>query len=404
MKMSVDEQVALLMHGSEFGDEQTKQNMTEELRERLKEGRPLRVYCGYDPTAPDIHLGHTVTMRKLQQFQALGHQVVFLIGTFTSLIGDLSDKDRARPRPSLEEVEENARTYVQQAFKILDPELTEVRYNGEWLSELSFEEIIGLAAQFTVQQFLARDNFSRRYERGDPIWLHEFLYALMQGYDAVMLETDVQIGGTEQLFNLLAGRKLQENFGQKPQICITFPILVGTDGTERMSKSMGNYIGVDEPPDEMYGKVMSLPDEAMPNFFDLVTRWTPDEIARIKAELADGGLHPRDSKMQLAWEIVDAFHGSEGADAAQEHFRTVFQKRELPDDMPERVLAEPVNVVDLIFEAGMAKSKSEARRLVEQGAVKLDDERVDDIGHTIEPGEAVLRVGRRRFLKLKPGS
>jgi tyrosyl-tRNA synthetase len=404
MKMSVDEQVALLMHGSEFGDEQTKQNMTEELRERLKEGRPLRVYCGYDPTAPDIHLGHTVTMRKLQQFQALGHQVVFLIGTFTSLIGDLSDKDKARPRPSLEEVEQNARTYVQQAFKILDPELTEVRYNGEWLSELSFEEIIGLAAQFTVQQFLARDNFSRRYERGDPIWLHEFLYALMQGYDAVMLETDVQIGGTEQLFNLLAGRKLQENFGQKPQICITFPILVGTDGTERMSKSMGNYIGVDEPPDEMYGKVMSLPDEAMPNFFDLVTRWTPDEIARIKAELADGGLHPRDSKMQLAWEIVDALHGGEAADAAQEHFRTVFQKRELPDDMPERVLAEPVNVVDLIFEAGMAKSKSEARRLVEQGAVKLDDERVDDIGHTIEPGEAVLRVGRRRFLKLKPGS
>jgi tyrosyl-tRNA synthetase len=399
--LSIDQQVAILMSGAEYGDEQIKERMTEELRERLAEGRPLRVYCGYDPTSPDIHLGHTVTMRKLRQFQDLGHQAIFVIGTFTALIGDPSDRDKARPRPSREMVEANARTYTQQAFKILDPERTEVRYNGEWLSKLTFEEIINLAAQFTVQQFLVRDNFAARYARGDAIWLHEFLYALMQGYDAVMLHTDVQIGATEQLFNLLAGRKIQESFGQRPQVCITFPILVGTDGVMRMSKSMGNYIGIDEPPEEMYGKVMSLPDSAMPNYFRLVTRWSPDEIARMEAGLADGSLHPRDAKMRLAWEIVDAFHGSAAADAAQEHFRTVFQRRELPPDMREWPLSEPINVVDLIFAAGMARSKSDARRLVQQGAVTLDGVQVDDIAAMIPPKEAVLQVGKRQFLRVK---
>ncbi len=401
-KMSIDEQVAILMHGAEFGDEQIKEHMTQELRERLAEGRPLRVYCGYDPTAPDLHLGHTVTMRKLRQFQELGHQAIFVIGTFTALIGDPSDRDKARPRPTLEQVEENARTYVQQAFKILDPERTEVRYNGEWLSKLTFQDIVELASLFTVQQFLVRDNFAKRYSRGDPIWLHEFMYALMQGYDAVALRADVQIGATEQLFNLLAGRKIQEAFGQKPQVCITFPILVGTDGKLRMSKSMGNYIGINEPPEVMYGKVMSIPDEAMPNYFDLVTRWSPEEIERIKAGLADGSIHPRDAKMRLAWEIVDIFHGSEAADAAQEHFRTVFQRRELPEEMPVRELGGPVNIVDLIFEAGFSRSKSEARRLIQQGAVRLDGEPITDIETTVEPREAVLRVGKRRFLRLVP--
>ncbi len=388
------------MHGAEFGDEQIKQHMTRELRERLAEGRPLRVYCGYDPTSPDLHLGHTITMRKLRQFQELGHHVIFVIGTFTALIGDPSDRDRARPRPSLERVEENARTYARQAFRILDAERTEVRYNGEWLSKLTFEEIIHLAAQFTVQQFLVRDNFALRYQRGDAIWLHEFLYALMQGYDAVMLQTDVQLGATEQLFNLLAGRKLQEAFGQRPQVCITFPILVGTDGKQRMSKSMGNYIGIDEPPETMYGKVMSLPDEAMANYFDLVTRWSPEEIERVKAALADGSLHPRDAKMRLAWEIVDFFYGHQAADAAQEHFCTVFQRRELPEEMPEWTLSEPVNVVDLIFAAGLARSKSDARRLVQQGAVKLDGQPVAAIETMIEPRQAVLQVGKRHFLRL----
>lgn len=402
-KKSIDEQVALLMHGAEFGDEQIKERMAQELRERLAEGRPLRVYCGYDPTSPDLHLGHTVTMRKLRLFQELGHQAIFVIGTYTALIGDPSDKDKARPRLTLEQIEENARTYVRQAFKILDPERTEVRYNGEWLSKLTYKEIVELASLFTVQQFLARDNFAKRYKRGDPIWLHEFMYALMQGYDAVALRADVQIGATEQLFNLLAGRRIQEHFGQRPQVCITYPILVGTDGKLRMSKSTGNYIGIDEPPEVMYGKVMSIPDEAMPNYFDLVTRWTPEEIERLKAGLADGSVHPRDAKMKLAWEIVATFHGREAADAAEAHFRRVFQERELPEEMPVWKLSGPVNIVDLIFEAGLARSKSEARRLVQQGGVRLDGERVTDIETVVEPKEAVLRVGKRRFLRLVPG-
>ena len=403
-KKSIDEQVALVMHGAEFGDEQIKERMAQELRERLAEGRPLRVYCGYDPTSPDLHLGHTVTMRKLRLFQDLGHHVIFVIGTYTALIGDPSDKDKARPRLTLEQIEANAQTYVQQAFKILDPDRTEVRYNGEWLSKLTYKEIVELASLFTVQQFLERDNFAKRYKRGDPIWLHEFMYALMQGYDAVALRADVQIGATEQLFNLLAGRRIQEHFGQQPQICITYPILVGTDGKLRMSKSTGNYIGIDEPPEEMYGKVMSIPDEAMPNYFDLVTRWTPEEIERLKAGLADGSIHPRDAKMRLAWEIVASLHGEEAADAAEAHFRRVFQERNLPEQIPTWELSEPINVVDLIFAAGMAHSKSEARRLVQQGAVRLDGERVSDIETTIEPKEAVLRVGKRRFLRLVPAS
>lgn len=398
--LPIDEQVAPLMHGAEFGDEQIKKRMTEELRQRLAEGRPLRVYCGYDPTAPDLHLGHTVTMRKLRLFQDLGHQAIFIIGDYTALIGDPSGHDKVRPRPTRQQVQANARTYVQQAFKILDPERTEVRYNGEWLSRLSYEEFIFLAAQVTVQQFLARENFAKRYERGDAIWLHEFLYPLAQGYDAVMLRADVQIGATDQLFNILVGRKIQEAYGQKPQVCITYPILVGTDGKLRMSKSLGNYIGIDEPPEMMYGKVMSIPDEAMPNYFDLVTRWGPEEIARIKAGLADGSIHQRDAKMRLAWEIVDTFHGPEAADAAQEHFRTVFQKRELPPDIPVWKLLEPVNIVDLIHAAGLTRSKSDARRLIQQRGVTLNGETVTSIDWMVEPREGVLQVGKRHFLRL----
>ncbi len=401
--LSIDDQVALLMQGAEFGDEQIKERMTQELRERLKEGRPLRVYCGYDPTAPDLHLGHTVTMRKLRLFQELGHQAIFVIGDYTALIGDPSGRDKARPRPTREQVQANARTYVQQAFKILDPERTEVRYNGEWLSNLSYEDFIFLAAQVTVQQFLARENFAKRYAEGDAIWLHEFLYPLAQGYDAVMLRADVQIGGTDQLFNLLVGRKIQEAYGLPPQVCITYPILVGTDGKLRMSKSMGNYIGVDEPPEVMYGKVMSIPDEAMPNYFDLVTRWSPEEIARIKAAIGDGSLHPMEAKKRLAWEIVDIFHGREAADAAAEHFRRVFQERQLPPEMPVWELRGPVNIVDLIHAAGMTRSKSDARRLIQQGSILLDGVKVTSIEAVVEPGkEAILRVGNRGFLRLVP--
>ncbi len=404
-KLTIDAQLALLMRGAEFGDEQIKEHMQEELRERLiesqKSGRPLRVYCGYDPTAPDIHLGHTVTMRKLRQFQDLGHQSIFLIGTFTGLIGDPSDKDKARPRRTAEELMENARTYVQQAFRILDPEKTEVLYNADWLSKLTFEDVIGLAANFTVQQFLARDNFSQRYHSGDPIWLHEFFYALMQGYDAVAVRTDVQLGATEQLFNLLAGRKLQESFGQKPQVCLTFPILVGTDGHLRMSKSTGNYVGIDEPPEDKYGKTMSIPDSAMRNWFELITRWTPEQIDELLEAVERGEVHPMEAKKKLAWEIVSIFDGDEAADRAAAHFERVHQQRKLPQDMPSRALAGPTNLVDLIYDAGFAPSKSQARRLVQQGAVRLDGERITSIEAEITvEDESVLQVGKRRFLRL----
>jgi tyrosyl-tRNA synthetase len=405
---TIDEQVAILMRGAEFGDEQIKEHMQAELRERLvaasKTGRPLRVYCGYDPTAPDIHLGHTVTMRKLRQFQELDHQAIFVIGTFTALIGDPSDQDRARPRRTIEEISENARTYVQQAHRILDPQKTEVRYNGDWLAQLTFEDVIGLAANFTVQQFLVRDNFAQRYRQGDPIWLHEFFYALMQGYDAVALETDVQLGATEQLFNLLAGRKLQQSFGQNPQICLTFPILVGTDGTLRMSKSTGNYVGIDEAPEDKYGKTMSIPDAAMRNWFELVTRWTPAQIDELLGAVGRGRIHPMEAKKQLAWEIVSIFDGDEAAERAAAYFERVHQQGRLPEEMPGHALVGPTNVVDVIFDAGLSRSKSEARRLVKQGAVKLDGERVTSVEAEIEvEDQRVLQVGKRRFLRLVPG-
>ncbi len=405
MTLSIDEQLEILMRGVEYGDPQIYATMRAELRERLidsaRTGKPLRVYCGYDPTAPDLHLGHTVTMRKLRQFQELGHQAIFVIGTYTSLIGDPSDKDKARPRPTEEKVMENARTYTEQAFRILDPEKTEVRYNGEWLSKLTFKEIIELASNFTVQQFLVRDNFAKRYAKGDPIWLHEFFYAVMQGYDAVMLEADVQLGATEQLFNIMAGRKLQEVFGQRPQIPVTVPILVGTDGHVRMSKSLGNYIGISEPPEVMYGKVMSIPDEAMSNYFNLVTRWTPAEIARLEAAIASGELHPMEAKKRLAWEIVDIFWGAAAADEAAAHFACVHQQRELPEDMPEHKLEEPAKLVDLLCTLGLASSKSNARRLIQQGGVRMDEQRIDDIEALVEPGEHILQVGKRNFVRLR---
>ncbi len=401
----VDEQMPILMQGVEFGDPQTQETMEAELRERLAEGRPLRVYCGYDPTSADLTLGHTITMRKLRQFQDLGHEAIFLIGDFTGLVGDPSDKEGARRQQTPEEIEEKAKTYVKQAFKILDPEKTIVLHNSEWLSKLTFVDLIEMASHFTVQQFLARENFARRHAKGDPIWLHEFLYALMQGRDAVAMETDVQLGGSEQLFNLLVGRKLQEIFGQKPQICLTFPILVGTDGYLRMSKSTGNYIGIDEPPEEMYGKVMSLPDHVMLDYFTLVTRYTPDRIAPIRQGFADGSLHPRDAKMELAREIVSIFHSDVAAQEAEQHFRTVFQERELPSDMATYSVSDATNVVDLLAASGLTKSKGEARRLIQQGGVRLDGEKVDSIETmvTVEQ-ERVLQVGRRKFLKLVAAS
>ncbi len=401
--MNLDEQVALLMQGTEYGDETLKENMTRELRERLAEARPLRVYCGYDPTSTDLHLGHTITMRKLRQFQELGHEVTFLIGSYTALVGDPSDKNKARPILTQEQVAEYSKTYAEQAFRVLDQNRTKVRYNGEWLSELSLLEMIRLGQNFTVQQFLVRDNFARRLEAGEPIFLHETFYALMQGYDAVVQKTDVQVGGTDQLFNIIvAGRKLQEALGQRPLVGVITGILPGTDGVQRMSKSTGNVIPISTTPEDMYGKVMSLPDFAMPVFFKLVTRYTPAQIAEIEKGLAGGTRHPRDTKMELAREIVAIFHGEDKAAAAEEHFTSIFQKGNLPEDMETFVVGgQPVVIVDFLVEKGLVKSKSEARRLIGQGGVKVDGRAIEDGSARLEfKGEVVVQVGKRKFVRV----
>lgn len=406
MPKSIDEQIAILMQGTEYGSQELHDSMEQALCERLKEarkaGRPLQVYLGVDPRTTDLHLGHTVPMQKLRQFQQLGHDCTFLIGSFTSLIGDPSDKDKTRPQLTPEEVQANAETYAAQAFKILDREKTRIRYNADWLGALSFADVIDLASNFTVQQFMARENFAKRHQAGEPIFLHEFFYALMQGYDAVAQETDVQIGGTDQLFNIVtAGRKLQQAFGQKPQVAIIVPILPGTDGTVKMSKSLGNHIAIELPPADMYGKVMSLPDHVMVQFFELVTRYGPDQVAEIEAGLASDDLHPRDVKMELAREIVSIFHGDEVAEQAEKQFQRVFQQGRLPTDIPEYRVEEPVRIVDVMADAELTRSKSQARRLIQQGAVRLDDERISDINAEVSPdGEHVLQVGKRRFLRL----
>jgi tyrosyl-tRNA synthetase len=403
--LNIDEQVQLLMQGTEYGDEELKQAMTNELRQRLmdaeKEGRALRVYCGYDPTSTDLHLGHTITMRKMRQFQDLGHEVTFLIGSYTALVGDPSDKNKARPILTEEQVSENARTYAEQAFRVLDKEKTKVRYNGEWLSELSLVDLIRLGQNFTVQQFLARDNFSKRLDKGEAIYLHETFYALMQGYDAVALKTDVQVGGTDQLFNIIvAGRKLQEALGQKPLVGIITGILPGTDGLQRMSKSTGNIVPINTGADDMYGKLMSIPDAAMGIYLRLASRWSPKEIEALEAELASGKMHPRDAKMKMAFEITSIFYGEADAKYGEEAFVKTFQQKEVPDEMPEYQLAEGQTVLDIILDAKLATSKSEGRRLIDQKAVRLDGE-VLERGDLPFPHPGVLQVGKRKFLRIQ---
>jgi len=403
-KMTIDEQVAYLMQGAEYGDDQVKAAMAAELKERLieteKEGRPLKVYCGYDPTAPDLHLGHTVTMRKLRQFQELGHEVTFLIGDFTSLVGDPSDKDKLRPQLTPEQVAENGDTYAAQAFKVLDQQKTIIKHNAEWLSKLTFEDLIHLCSNFTVSQFLTRDNFAKRVENNDAIYLHEFFYAIMQGYDAYMLDADVQVGGSDQLFNIVtAARKLMTALGKKPNIGITMSILPGTDGEIRMSKSLGNHIPITGDPGDMYGKLMSIPDEAMGIFSRLVTSWTPDQINQFEADLASGNLHPKEAKMALAKEIVTIYHGPEEADKAETDFVQVFQEQGQPADMDQYQLKQGQTVLDVLVEAGLTESRSQARRLIKQNAVKLDDEKLSD-PHQAFPGKGVLQVGKRRFIRI----
>jgi tyrosyl-tRNA synthetase len=403
--MSIDEQVAFLMQGTEYGDEALKEAMQNELRLRLveaqQEGRPLRVYCGYDPTKPDLHLGHTITMRKLAQFQQLGHEVTFLIGNYTSLIGDPSDKDRLRPILTPEQVQANARTYADQVFRVLDREKTKVRYNAEWLSKLTFEELIRLASNFTVQQFITRENFKLRWEKNEPVFVHEFFYSIMQGYDAYTMRTDVQVGGTDQLFNIVtAARKIMTFLGEKPNIAIIMGILPGTDGEVRMSKTMGNYIPIDTTAEDMYGKLMSVPDKAMPLYFRLVTRWTAAEIFNLEGEIAAGKVHPRDAKMKLAREVTEIFHGDEAAVKAEQTFVSVFQKGSLPDEMPTFNLRPGQTVLDVLVEAKLVGSKSEGRRLIEQNGVRLDGETLTE-PNAVLPHVGVLQAGKRRFLKLQ---
>lgn len=403
---ALDAQVALLMQGTEYGDETLKASMTRELRERLalaeNEGRPLRVYCGYDPTSKDLHLGHTVTMRKLRQFQELGHEVTFLIGSYTALVGDPSDKNKTRPILTPAQVAENSRTYAEQAFRILDRHTTKIRYNGEWLSELSLLDLIRLGQNFTVQQFLSRENFAKRIDSGEPIYLHETFYALMQGYDAVAQQTDVQVGGTDQLFNIIvAGRRLQEAMGQKPLVGIITGILPGTDGVLKMSKTTGNAIPIDTTPEDTYGKVMSVPDHAMPLFFKLVTRYTPTQIVAVEKGLADGTRHPRDTKMELAREIVAIYHGDDQVSAAEDHFKTVFQNKDLPDEMQTFVISGEPTLVAFLADNKLVKSRGEARRLIEQNGVRVGRQTVGDVAARLAfENEAVIQVGKRVFVKV----
>jgi tyrosyl-tRNA synthetase len=402
--MKIEEQVSLLMQGTEYGDEELKKNMAIELRQRLGEAerdhRPLRVYCGFDPTTSDLHLGHTVPMRKLRQFQELGHEVTFVVGSFTSLIGDPSDKDKLRPRLTQSEVEHNARTYADQAYKILDRNKTKIRFNSEWLSELTFSELIELASNFTIQQFITRENFRKRWENGEPIYLHETFYAIMQGYDAHALKTDVQVGGTDQLFNIVtAARKIMTSLGDQPNIAIILGILPGTDGEVKMSKSLGNHIPLLSTPEDMYGKVMSIPDKAMGSFLRLVTRWTPDQIAEFEMGVVSGNLHPRDAKMSLAREIVAIFHGEANSLAAEETFRKIFQKKDIPDKIPEYHLQTGQSVLDVLMATGLVVSKSDGRRMFDQKGVKLDGEILEKFD-TPFPHPGVLQVGKRRFVKV----
>jgi tyrosyl-tRNA synthetase len=402
--MNIEEQVQYLMQGTEYGDEALKKAMATELRDRLietqKEGRPLRVYCGYDPRKADLHLGHTISMRKLRQFQELGHEVTFLIGNYTSLIGDPSDKDILRPQLTPEEVEENGKTYAKQAFRILDPNKTIIRYNAEWLSKLSFAELIKLASNFTLQQFLTRENFKLRWEKGDAIYLHETFYSIMQGYDAYSMRSDVQVGGTDQLFNIItAGRKVMTFLGAKPNIGIIMSILPGTDGVIRMSKSLGNHIPIDTDAEDMYGKVMSIPDFVMPSYFHLVTRWHLEQIQQIEKDLASGKLHPRDGKMKLAYEIVSSFYSDEEAQKAQEAFVRMFQNKEIPQDMPEFKLIEGQTVLDVLKALNPEASGSALRRLVDQKGVKLDGVALSDVLAPF-PHPGVLQYSKRNFAKV----
>lgn len=371
----------------------------EDLIEKLKENRPLKIKLGADPTAPDIHLGHTVVLNKLRQFQQLGHEVYFLIGDFTGMVGDPSGKNTTRPPLTREDVLRNAETYKQQIYKILDPEKTHVVFNSSWLGELGTEGMIRLASQYTVARMLERDDFKKRFSNHQSIAIHEFIYPLLQGYDSVALEADVELGGTDQKFNLLVGRELQKARGLKPQVAITLPLLEGLDGEKKMSKSLGNYIGVSEAPDDMFGKVMSISDELMWRWYDLLSFRSLDEIAQLKQDVTNGR-NPRDVKILLAKELIERFHDKAAADAAEQTFIERFQKGAMPDEMPEFTFEGEMPIANLLKEADLVSSTSEALRMIKQGGVKIDGEKVEDSKLIISASTAVYQVGKRKFAKV----
>ncbi|WP_022855565.1 tyrosine--tRNA ligase [Thermodesulfobacterium thermophilum] len=375
--------------------------LIKKLERANKEGRPLRIKAGFDPTAPDLHLGHTVLLRKMKQFQDLGHEVYFLIGDFTAMIGDPTGRSETRPPLTKEQVLENAKTYKEQVFKILDPQKTKIVFNSQWLSKMTAEDMVRLCAKYTVARILEREDFKKRFEGGLPISIHELIYPLFQAYDSVALEADVELGGTDQLFNLLIGRDIQREYGQEPQVILTLPILEGLDGVQKMSKSLGNYVGIMEPPYEMFGKLMSIPDELMWKYYLLLTEFSEEEIDNMKASVEKGELHPKEVKKRLAKYIVTQFHSEEAALKAEEEFERVFSKKELPTEVPTVVIpAGKVWVPGLLKDQGLVKSNSEARRLIAQRAIDLNKEVLTQEELNLSTGEYVFRIGKKKFLKV----
>ncbi len=394
---SVEESLEIIARGAD------EILLKDELKKKIESGKPLRIKAGFDPTAPDLHLGHTVLINKLHQFQQLGHEVLFLIGDFTGMIGDPTGKSATRPPLTRDEVIDNARTYEQQIFKILDPEKTLVMFNSSWMNEMDVSGLIQLAAKHTVARMLERDDFNQRYSSGQPIAIHEFLYPLIQGYDSVAMKADVELGGTDQKFNLLVGRQMQEAYGQSPQVVLTMPILEGLDGVQKMSKSLGNYIAIDEPPNEMFGKLMSVSDELMWRYFELLSFRPVKEIQDFKQQVS-AGENPRNIKVTLAKEIISRFHSDTAADAAEQDFISRFRNNAMPEDMPEVTLdlqAESLPLANMLKEASLVASTSDGHRMVKQGAVKIDGERVSDSRQQFTKGfTGVLQVGKRKFARV----
>jgi tyrosyl-tRNA synthetase len=399
--LPVEEQLKVIKRGTE--EIIVEEELIEKLKYSYENNIPLKVKAGFDPTAPDLHLGHTVLIHKMRHFQELGHHVIFLIGDFTGMIGDPTGKNETRKALTREEVLKNAETYKEQVFKILDPEKTEIAFNSKWMLEMGTIGLIQLASQYTVARMLERDDFSKRYEAGKPISIHEFLYPLVQGYDSVALKSDIELGGTDQKFNLLVGRDLQRNYGQKPQIAITVPILEGLDGVQKMSKSLGNYVGINEPANDMFGKIMSISDELMLRYYLLLSEKSLEEIEKIKVDIASEKLHPMKAKKDLAYEIVKRYHGDEGAKGALSHFETLFSKKEIPDDIEEYSFQTGLRLIDIINRLNFVSSNSEARRLATQGGVTVNNEKVSDVNVVLENGEYILKVGKRKFAKIKIG-